>query len=162
VAEHVVDYTNCPREGVPNETCAAFLEDPANLNKECECSIHFELKNDFKGKVYLYYGLTNFYQNHRRYVKSRDDNQLLGEFESTTTDCAPFNENNGKKIIPCGAIANSLFNDTLRLESVSDGLVPVNNTGIAWPSDKHIKFRNPDGWKESKKQQQNIKFRTYC
>lgn len=94
----------------------------------------------------MYYGLTNFYQNHRRYVKSRDDNQLLGEFSNTvSSDCSPFDLNNGIPIVPCGAIANSLFNDTLQLFSKSFGPVLVKNTGIAWPSDKDIKFRNPDG-----------------
>lgn len=65
-----------------------------------------------KGKVYMYYGLTNYYQNHRRYVKSRDDDQLLGRLSTTpSSDCIPFaytTEN--KPIAPCGAIANSLFN----------------------------------------------------
>lgn len=78
-------------------------------------------------------------------MKSRDDNQLLGEFGTPSTDCAPFNENNGRPIVPCGAIANSLFNDTLRLSSDSHGSVPTLKTGIAWPSDKEIKFRNPPG-----------------
>lgn len=95
----------------------------------------------------MYYGLSNFYQNHRRYVKSRDDNQLLGEFTTpVSSDCIPFDSNaNGQAIVPCGAIANSLFNDTLDLKSISNGIVPVLNTGIAWPSDKEIKFRNPPG-----------------
>lgn len=30
----------------------------------------------------MYYGLSNFYQNHRRYVKSRDDSQLNGDLSS--------------------------------------------------------------------------------
>lgn len=65
--------------------------------------------------VYLYYGLTNFYQNHRRYVKSRDDSQLLGREGILSTNCEPFDyehKEDGKKIpiAPCGAIANSLFN----------------------------------------------------
>lgn len=109
--------------------------------------MEFMLKKDFVGDVFMYYGLTNFYQNHRRYVKSRDDNQLLGEFSSeVSSDCIPFNLNgDGTAIVPCGAIANSLFNDTLRLTSVSYGNIPVLNTGIAWPSDKEIKFRNPSG-----------------
>lgn len=95
----------------------------------------------------MYYGLTNFYQNHRRYVKSRDDNQLLGEFtQEVSPDCAPFKEDsNAKFVVPCGAIANSLFNDTLTLISSGLGQVHVQNTGIAWPSDKEIKFRNPAG-----------------
>lgn len=115
---------------------------------DCQCRIEFELKKDFKANVFMYYGLTNYYQNHRRYVKSRDDNQLLGEFSSTTSDCQPFEmDAAGRQIIPCGAIANSLFNDTLKLVSVSHGPVLTNNTGIAWPSDKQIKFRNPPNWR---------------
>ena len=68
----------------------------------------------------MYYSLTNFYQNHRRYVKSRDDNQLLGErtsYSSLTADCEPFRgvanttlPGGGVPYAPCGAIANSLFN----------------------------------------------------
>lgn len=98
----------------------------------------------------MYYGLTNFYQNHRRYVKSRDDNQLLGEFDQPpSTDCAPFDKDSeGRSIVPCGAIANSLFNDSLSITSESNGVVPVLRTGIAWPSDKEIKFRNPPNLKE--------------
>lgn len=62
----------------------------------------------------MYYGLTNFYQNHRRYVKSRDDNQLRGILSGPpSSDCQPFAEDGPpeakKPILPCGAIANSLF-----------------------------------------------------
>lgn len=58
----------------------------------------------------MYYGLTNFYQNHRRYVKSRDDFQLLGKLSKTpSSDCAPYDYNDNMPIAPCGAIANSLF-----------------------------------------------------
>lgn len=35
-----------------------------------------------QSNVFMYYGLSNFYQNHRRYVKSRDDSQLNGDMES--------------------------------------------------------------------------------
>lgn len=96
----------------------------------------------------MYYGLTNFFQNHRRYVRSRDDNQLLGEFGSVSSDCAPFDRIDGKIIVPCGAIANSLFNDSLSITSESFGFVDTLNTGIAWPSDKEIKFRNPPNLNE--------------
>lgn len=62
----------------------------------------------------MYYGLSNFYQNHRRYVKSRDDNQLLGLLTAEpSNECKPFqNEVSDPKrpIAPCGAIANSMFN----------------------------------------------------
>jgi hypothetical protein len=66
----------------------------------------------------MYYGLTNFYQNHRRYVKSRDDYQLLGQLDAgPSSDCAPFHFSDGeeKPIAPCGAIANSLFSGVFGL-----------------------------------------------
>lgn len=148
VKEHVIDYTYCMKDDM-NVTCADFLKN--NTGEICTCHLPFNLTEDFKGEVYFYYGLTNYYQNHRRYVKSRDDNQLLGRLSLTpSSDCDPFAraEENGvmKPIAPCGAIANSLFNDTLTLHSVeSNGDVPVLRTGIAWASDKRTKFRNPEG-----------------
>lgn len=70
--------------------------------------------------MYMYYGLTNFYQNHRRYVKSRDDNQLLGRLSpEPSSDCAPFDVNEKKEpIAPCGAIANSLFSGMLHITPI--------------------------------------------
>ena len=72
----------------------------------------------------VYYALTNFYQNHRRYVKSRDDNQLLGYINTEpSSDCDPFvKEAKDKKqvYIPCGAIANSMFSGELALLSFFD------------------------------------------
>ena len=80
--------------------------------------------------VYMYYRLTNFYQNNRRYVKSFDLNQLAGSTElKTDTNCAPLDrvENSGvveppirvngvlvnvsscAQYYPCGLIANSMF-----------------------------------------------------
>jgi hypothetical protein len=37
------------------------------------------MSESFDGPLYLYYELTNFFQNHRRYYQSRDINQLRGE-----------------------------------------------------------------------------------
>ena len=59
------------------------------------------------GPLFVYYELTNFYQNHRRYIKSRDDLQLAG-LVSTTPDtlinCDPLrvNPQTGKVLHPCG------------------------------------------------------------
>jgi hypothetical protein len=44
----------------------------------------------------MYYGLTDFYQNHRTYIESRDDDQLLGKIGSIgnlvkpAKSCDPF------------------------------------------------------------------------
>lgn len=150
VSEQIIDYTQCIQytngQLSPNNvTCASLLAN--NSKAQCSCRIDFKLEQDFRGKVYMYYGLSNYYQNHRRYVKSRDDDQLLGRLGDPSSDCEPFARVDGKPIAPCGAIANSLFNDTLKITWHHEGEkeVPLLNTGIAWPSDKTIKFRNPEG-----------------
>ena len=57
-------------------------------------------------------------------MKSRDDSQLYGS-KSLSQDCEPFayktiNGRNNLPIAPCGAIANSLFNDTFRIYEVNE------------------------------------------
>lgn len=147
ITEFEYDYTNCVQVNTFNRTCADVLS--SKEADDCMCSVNFTLEKDFLGKVYMYYGLTNYYQNHRRYVKSRDDDQLLGRLSVTpSSDCAPFaysDDANTQPIAPCGAIANSLFSDTFELSSEKYGQVTLLRTGIAWPSDKKIKFRNPEG-----------------
>jgi len=100
--------------------------------------------------------LTNFYQNHRRYVKSRDDPQLAGQsIGSTPSDCDPMETNDNLALYPCGLIANSFFNDTFSAyytnNNPSDnsnnpsGSMTAGNDlwvkdGIAWKSDVDKKF----------------------
>ncbi|XP_031620078.1 cell cycle control protein 50A [Contarinia nasturtii] len=159
VSEHVIDYTECNSVDQPGIKCAniVFNNTTTAEAKTCKCRINFTLDKDFIGDVYMYYGLTNFYQNHRRYVKSRDDDQLLGKLSETdvSSDCDPFSKtSDGRPIAPCGAIANSLFNDTLSItwmDETGGKSVPLVKTGIAWPSDKEIKFRNPDNLTEALK-----------
>jgi len=159
VQEIIVDYTEeCKPFGgqaaSSYASCKEFLENKNNTGQTCKCNIMFNIEQDFKGKVYMYYGLTNFYQNHRRYVKSRDDNQLLGEklaANKLTQDCEPFrtyNESTNVGYAPCGAIANSLFNDSLTLSFTRDGTVykiDLLKKDIAWNTDKSSKFKNPTG-----------------
>jgi hypothetical protein len=149
VNEYVIDYTDCTSTQFAGVPCSKL----ANATTTCTCQINFKLPADFGKPVYLYYGLKNFYQNHRRYVKSRDDNQLLGRsYTSVNSECSPFDKDpaTGAFYAPCGAIANSKFNDTFQLNLVSNTATAQVNliaTGIAWTSDKQVKFRNPSfGW----------------
>lgn len=150
VDEKIIDYTTDCKD-FNNKSCSLVLANHT-MPYTCECNMTFSLDKDYTGKVFMYYGLSNYYQNHRRYVKSRDDDQLLGKLlEAPSSDCDPFSrDDNGHPIAPCGAIANSLFNDTLELywnehPTPGEEKVPLVNTGIAWPSDREIKFRNPEG-----------------
>ncbi|XP_027509165.1 cell cycle control protein 50C-like [Corapipo altera] len=131
--------------------CSKFRENSSNWNKECLCSVNFTLKEDILGDVFMYYGLQNFYQNHRRYVISRSDAQLLGRNVNIQRSyCAPFTTyKNGTPMAPCGAIANSMFNDTIDLfynRNSSMIQVPLLKTGNSWWTDKNVKFRNPESY----------------
>ncbi|KAH8108456.1 cell cycle control protein [Phellopilus nigrolimitatus] len=117
----------------------------ADIAQRSQCFIQFDVPADLDATVLLYYKLTNFFQNHRRYVKSIDTTQLKGQFVSVDTlssgDCKPLAVRDGKAIWPCGLIANSFFNDTFtNLTAVSsDGSTNSNYTfsekGIAWPGE---------------------------
>lgn len=114
------------------------------------CVLEFEIPNDIGPPVLFYYRLTNFYQNHRRYVKSMDTSQLEGNARSASdisgSDCDPLTTDSETKkpLYPCGLIANSLFNDTFELPFLTnppDGTnstYAMSNKNIAWSSDKDI------------------------
>ncbi|CAF4812700.1 unnamed protein product [Rotaria sp. Silwood1] len=147
VLEYDIDYTDTKCVSTTaSGTCAEFLERYSNTGQSCNCEINFYLDKSFEGDVYFYYGLINYYQNHRRYVRSRDDNQLLGKDGAVASDCQPYQKvNNGTDYdyAPCGAIANSRFNDTLYLSYKGTENVTLTNLGIAWSTDKAVKFKNP-------------------
>ncbi|KAG9331428.1 hypothetical protein JZ751_019162, partial [Albula glossodonta] len=118
--------------------------------KNCVCTINFSLSKLFEGPVFFYYGLSNYYQNYRKYGVSRDDSQLSGDldaFKSPADTCSPYEyDSQDRPIVPCGSIANSMFNDTFKLYQIVNGKkkeVPLDGKGIAWWTDYNIKFRNP-------------------
>ncbi|KAI1897394.1 hypothetical protein AGOR_G00082850 [Albula goreensis] len=148
IKEFEIDYTGVDTYS-PCFNCSQSYS--WNSTKPCTCVVSFSLDQAFEGNVFMYYGLSNFYQNHRRYVKSRDDRQLNGDMSALTDpskECEPYRKN-VKPIAPCGAIANSLFNDTLELNYIflngTQAQIPLSKKGIAWWTDKHVKFRNPGG-----------------
>jgi hypothetical protein len=110
------------------------------------CYLQFPIDSDLNPPVLLYYTLTNFYQNHRRYVKSFDANQLAGKSrtaqEVDASDCNPIRTDNAthKPYYPCGLIANSLFNDTFNDPRMLNTNVTyeMSETGIAWNSDRAL------------------------
>jgi len=153
IKEKEIDYTDCLNvlEAEKDKPCHEVIKDlrGKELNDKCKCKVEIELEEDWNNNVYLYYGLTNFYQNHRRYVKSRDELQLLGNIDKEPSDdCSGYSKDGDKKIVPCGAIANSLFNDVIKLKyrggDKNGEEVPLIRQGIAWESDKQYKFKNPE------------------
>ncbi|KAG8381499.1 hypothetical protein BUALT_Bualt06G0128200 [Buddleja alternifolia] len=115
-----------------------YIQDPRS-DKTCVRTLMVPKK--MKQPIFVYYQIDQFYQNHRRYVKSRNDEQYRSFSQNPkTTNCEPeTTTDDHKPIIPCGLIAWSLFNDTYTLSRRGITL-PINKTNIAWKSDKEHKF----------------------
>jgi len=93
----------------------AFIQNSSAVpGSRSQCVIQFDVPADLEPSVLLYYKLTNFYQNHRRYVNSLDANQLKGKHRTAGDlekgGCKPVAVEGERVIYPCGLIANSLFN----------------------------------------------------
>mmetsp|Transcript_26131 Transcript_26131/g.43187 ORF Transcript_26131/g.43187 Transcript_26131/m.43187 type:complete len:418 (+) Transcript_26131:91-1344(+) len=131
------------------------------------CWIWLNITEDMEPPIYMYYKLTNYYQNHRQYVKSRSVSQLAGKGSKKASelevDCSyKFAAKSQKhadeegieynsvanSVSPCGLIAFSLFNDSFQLYSVDDNGVQTEKyqkmTDISWPSDRSNKYKNAD------------------
>lgn len=163
VQEIMLDYTHCGTDA-PSGSTFANLNDSLveyHFNNKAVpdtsprwrrfdngssqvCELQFTTPTTMKYPIYMFYRLTNFYQNHRRYVLSFNERQLEGHPESNTTlkskdDCKPLVLNDeGKPYYPCGLIANSMFNDSFGSPREVDGHeYTMTNKGIAWSADKN-------------------------
>ncbi|KAL3424094.1 LEM3 family/CDC50 family protein [Phlyctema vagabunda] len=130
-----------------------------------QCSLQFNIPHDMTPPVLFYYKLTNFFQNHRRYVKSFNSDQLKGDAVSASTidggDCSPLTtttiEGVVKPYYPCGIVANSVFNDTFYnpvLLNVPDSNEPnrtyymTNSSDISWSTDRDLYGPSKYNWND--------------
>ena len=144
-------YIENPQDEDPPE-CG--IEERFNDGRQCD--ITFFAPEDMEPPILVYYELTNFHQNHRAYVNSRDDFQLAGQVGNqdkvSRERCDPLNQLGNITLNPCGMIANTFFNDVFVFQ---EGIDPEGNpvelsmieTGIAWQSDLDWLFSQPDGFK---------------
>ena len=144
-----------------DDYCQGYKKDNPNATT---CEIEIQIPNKMKKKIMIYYQLNGFYQNHRRYVKSKSDEQLHGTFidlakMKDSQDCDPAITNRdmgkthnyyGKELnpddvaIPCGLIAKSYFNDNFTNWKINDDSFKPNEHDIAWKADKELKYNNVD------------------
>ena len=137
--------------------------------QECDignvCRVDFKVEEEMEKIVFVYYRLKNFYQNHRRYIKSKSIKQLKGNFLTESDikeDCDPITKNKDlwegvtsfsdplKELDPedvahpCGLIAKSFFNDTYKIYK-KDGSeeIIISPDNIAWSVDKD-KYKNSE------------------
>ena len=147
-----------------DEECKDQIKNNKNGGK---CIITLNIKKNMEKKIMIYYQLNGFYQNHRRYVKSKSDDQLNGKDinlaqmkDSQDCDPAVTNKDMNKSIsvnntklneddvaIPCGLIAKSYFNDNFKnwiyLDKYGEpNPFTPNCKDIAWKADKELKYKN--------------------
>ncbi|KAK8049215.1 Meiotically up-regulated protein [Apiospora phragmitis] len=108
------------------------------LQNQTRCILQFDIPEDMKPPVLFYYRLTNFYQNHRRYVSSFYQDQLKGTAVTVdgvlTSQCKPLADaGEGRAYYPL-TTGNSNPNETYFMSQ----------TGIAWPSDKDLYGHYPE------------------
>ncbi|TFK25024.1 transcription regulator [Coprinopsis marcescibilis] len=140
----------------------AFLDngpDFGDLSLRRQCIVEFGVPANLEPSLFFYYKLTNFYQNHRRYVKSFNTDQLKGKGVSASdlnnSDCRPLATRDGKPIWPCGLIANSWFNDTfsspvlLNPPSGTNVTYQMTSKGIVWPGEAKKYASSPIGRPDS-------------
>ena len=113
--------------------CALTNDEPSqNWGKQCK--INYTLEHDFDPPIFVHYKLTDFYQNHRSYVKSMSSKQISDRDVLDVNDCDPsdvqWSSVNGYAMLPCGLIANSFFNDKFKAtyyEQQSGAIIPLCN-----------------------------------
>ena len=140
-----------------NEYCKK--KENQDPNDENKCIINIDIKEDMKSPIMIYYKLDGFYQNHRRYLKSKSQNQLYGKSEDTG-DCGPIYKNQdmgfgemksaekepknltlSDNAIPCGLMAKTFFNDNFSNWKINNDTIDVNDKNIAFKKDKDL-FKN--------------------
>lgn len=121
------------------------------------CVVGFTVEKDMKAPVYLLYKLDDFYQNHRRYIASKSNKQLLGHTitSAEASICSPYITNADMKVTtswggtpldptavasPCGTIAYTFFNDVFEL-TYQGNPIPIDQNGITWANDVRGKFK---------------------
>ncbi|KAL4567110.1 hypothetical protein LXL04_022684 [Taraxacum kok-saghyz] len=141
-SDSVVEIVDRYDEGcIPDaysQKAESYIQNP-NEKKTCVRTLRVPKK--MVAPIFVYYQLENFYQNHRRFVKSKSDKQLRdANAQDDTHSCFPEDHTaDNKPIVPCGLIAWSLFNDTYKL-SARGKAIDIDKKGIAWKSDKEAKF----------------------
>lgn len=132
---------------------------PSDHNKSL-CVISFNVSDTIPAPSYLYYSLSNFYQNSRKYAKSRSDIMNQGRTPSNLLEvetCEPSLYREGREnttsfnasdfLYPCGLTARSFFNDTFEVcrDKNCNEFLNVTKDGIAWWTDTQYKFNKGNG-----------------
>lgn len=143
-----VDYTQCLQLG-SDSTCHDHIDRLMSTERPvdtpCFCRISFELELDeVVSQINVYYGLGNYYQNYRFLAQSLNPLQLSGRLNSTPQrECQPDKTQDNHTILPCGSLANTMFDDDFRLVKQNLTFNMVKNDIVLKGARKRL-YKNPD------------------
>jgi hypothetical protein len=142
------DYTFCNQEGAETP-CHTFVDSQMShdkpVDRPCKCKLNFKLDDDIEtDNVYIYYGLNNFHQNYRFLTQTKSHRQLSGDLSPTYELKFCLSEGN-KTTLPCGQLANILFDDDFTLTHSNRSLPALDRYNIVIEGSRGYVFRNPSG-----------------
>lgn len=133
-----------------------------NCKINSKCQITLKIPKTLKSPIFVYYYISDFYQNNRLYIKSIITKQLRGNKISSAEEdnCSDAKYNKdfafAKKSVsgdplqkdeiahPCGLAARSYFNDTFILKNDKNENIQIKDDKISWDDDVDYKFKNYD------------------
>ena len=143
VVDIEVRYDNVRRcTNNDNEGIFTYNVNGTTTSMGCRILVPFNVTETMSPPVYMYYGMKNFYQNHRSYAKSRNEKQLAGSDITSDSELRPI-RHPGENLLsaqlsstqitvngqtrpigemvynPAGLVAWSKFNDTFRLYKIN-------------------------------------------
>lgn len=140
------DYTLCSKID-SNTTCQSIVDGQMSVNnpieQSCTCRLSFELEEirDVQ-QINVYYGLSKFYQNYRFLAHSVDAYQVSGKSLEPRNHkvCRPMVNN--KTSVPCGGLANVLFDDEFNLYH-GNTTFSMDRYNIALERSRKYQYGNP-------------------
>ena len=138
-------------------------DDQCNL--DTSCTVSETIKEKIEKPVFFYYQLDGFFQNSRRYLKSKNTDQLRG-LKNDVDDCEPAQKNKdmgftesdmaidgttpldpSANAIPCGLVAKTWFNDSFTMK-INNKDVTIDETDISFAKDRDLFKKNLDTSKQ--------------
>lgn len=130
-------------------------------SKICEnqsiCTVHLNLTKNLPLPIAILYEIKGLYQNHLYSMRSRNDDQLLGEYVrfEDMANCKPFRSINddpspNKWILPCGLEAVTFFNDTFDIKGLRPLNGPLFSEAGIYPHTLNVMYQTGVKWLESK------------
>mmetsp|Transcript_29113 Transcript_29113/g.52044 ORF Transcript_29113/g.52044 Transcript_29113/m.52044 type:complete len:367 (-) Transcript_29113:147-1247(-) len=136
---------------VPGQNCSEQYEYMRQHgDRGVPVNVTITVPRRMEAPIYVFYFLGRFIPGHKRFQRSRDDEQIAGnrnQMQRPLAACQPQafvgSEGNGRNeqlpndgaITPCGLIGWSQFNDTFRMPGF-----PIEDTDIAWKTDRDFLF----------------------